>query len=274
MDCRIDARCALALHAHIPAGQRTPWVARPQAAFVLIREGKVETEFGSGSGLPNMARGPGSVVCFPAHLRRRSQALPPQGMSYTAALLTFEAFPGVDLLGFLTTPMRFPSEQATLTASILEELVSLNTPVDRPFRNAARRQEICYQLLRIVLDLAPLPADASRRFAGLPRLQPVLQHLDRHFAEPLQVAELATIANLSQGQFHRSFKSLTGTSPFEYAKRLRLQMAAALLRETDLTVAEIGSRVGWDDPFHFSKMFKSSYAQAPTDFRKSGPALP
>jgi len=46
--------------------------------------------------------------------------------------------------------------------------------------------------------------------------------------------------------------------------RLRLQLAAGLLRRTDLNVAEVGTQTGWSDPFHFSKVFKGAYAQSPT----------
>lgn len=274
MEHRIQTGCVLALRDHIPNGGRTPWVARPQAAFVSIREGAVETEFGTGSGLSPMMRESGSVVCFPAHLRRRSRALSPIGMSYTAALLTFELFSGVDLLGFMNVPMLFPRQVGTQVAPVLEELADLSDRDHDSFRDVARHQELCLRLLGLVLDVAPMQGDAVWRLSGLPRLQPVLEYLDRNFAGPLRVEHLATIAGLSQGQFHRCFKALTGTSPFEYAKRLRLQMAATLLRESDLTVAEIGSQVGWPDPFHFSKMFKSSYAQSPTGYRRSGPALP
>lgn len=274
MEHKIEACCAFVRRAHIPAGERTPWVARPQAAFVLTRDGRVETEFGTESGLPRLVRGAESVVCFPAHLRRRSRALPPAGMSYTAALLAFEVFPGVDLLGFLDLPMLFPADAGARVGAVLEKLADIDETGGESLRSIAERQELCYRLLTLVLDLAPLRADAAQRLSGLPRLQPVLEYLDRHFTEPLRIEQLATIAGLSQGQFHRCFKTLTGTSPFEYAKRMRLQLAATFLRESELTVAEIGSRVGWPDPFHFSKMFKSSYAQSPTDYRRSGPTLP
>jgi len=273
MEHRIEARCALVLRAHVPGGERTPWLARPQAAFVLTRQGRVETEFGRESGLPRLTRGAGSVVCFPARLRRRSRALSPDGMHYTAALVAFEVFPGVDLLEFLDMPMLLPPDAGEKIEAILEALASLEEQTGGSFRRGARRQELCYRLLGGVLDLAPLREDAIRRLAGLPRLRPVLEHLDQHFAEPLCVEQLAAIAGLSQGQFHRCFKTLTGTSPFEYAKRLRLQLATGLLRSTDRTVAEIGAQAGWPDPFHFSKMFKGAYAQSPTAYRRQGHAI-
>jgi transcriptional regulator GlxA family with amidase domain len=189
-------------------------------------------------------------------------------MHYTAALVSFEIFPGVDLLSFLDLPMVLPSRMGRNIGRILEELANLEERSQGSFRRVARRQELCYRLLGEALDLSPLREQAIQRLAGLPRLRPVLEHLDRHFTEPVRVEELATIAGLSQGQFHRSFKTLAGTSPFEYAKRLRLRLAAGLLRNTDLTVAEIGEQVGWSDPFHFSKMFKSAYAQSPTSYRQ------
>lgn len=274
MDFQISARCVRVIRTHIPGGESTPWVARPQVAFVLTRSGRVETEFGAESGLARMVRGAGSVVCYPAHLRRRSRAFPPEGMHYTAALVAFEVFPGVDLLGFLDLPMLLPAAAGARIGEILEQLAALDGESVVPFLLAARRQELCYRLLGEALTLAPMRPAAAQRLAGLPRLLPVLEHLDRHFTESLRVDQLAAVAGLSQGQFHRCFKALTDTSPFEYAKRLRLQMAAALLRDSDLTVAEIGARVGWPDPFHFSKMFKSTYAQSPTAYRRQGHVLP
>lgn len=271
---KIEAHCAMALRAHIPGGQRTPWIARPQTAFVLTRKGQAETEFAPGSGRVQLVRGAPSVVCFPAHLRRRSRALPPDGMHYTAALVSFEVFPGVDMLSFLDVPMLLPVGVGKRIGAILEGLADLADPTQGSFRRVARRQELCYRLLGEILDLSPLDEEAVQRLAALPRLRPVLEYLDQHFTESIRVEELASVAGLSQGQFHRCFKSLTGTSPFEYAKRLRLKLAAGLLRTTDLTVAEIGEQVGWPDPFHFSKMFKSVYAQSPTGYRRMGHALP
>lgn len=268
IDHNLVARCTSTMRAHIAPGERLPWVARPQMAFVLSRTGRAETEFGSESGLPRLVRGSGRVVCFPAHLRRRSRALPPEGMDYTAALLAFEVFPGVDLLGFLELPLLLPVAAGDRIGEILERLVEVDQETSVPFLRTARRQELCYRLLGEVLTLAPLRPEVVRRLAGLPRLRPVLEHLDRHFAESLHIDSLAALVALSPGQFHRCFKSLTGTSPFEYAKRLRLRLAATLLRESDLTVAEIGAQVGWSDPFHFSKMFKGAYAQSPTSYRQ------
>jgi transcriptional regulator GlxA family with amidase domain len=189
-------------------------------------------------------------------------------MHYTAALISFEVFPGVDLLGFLDLPMLLPERFGDRVGQILEGLAELGAEVEEPFRRVARRQELCYRLLGTVLELAPLREEAAQRLTGLPRLRPVLEHLDQHFTEPLRVADLARLAGLSEGQFHRSFKALTDTSPFEYVKRLRLRLAASLLRSTELTVAEIGTQAGWPDPFHFSKMFKSAYAQSPSSYRQ------
>ena len=273
MEHDIAVRCGLVLREHIPAGQRTPWLARLQTAFVLTRAGAAETEFGAESGLPRLVRGAGSVVCYPARLRRRSRALPPDGLHYTAALVSFELFPGVDLLGFVDLPMLLPPGRGAQIGETLECLANLADDCPVPFLRTARRQELCYRLLAEVLAIAPMRSEAARRLAGLPRLRPVLEHLDQHFVDPVRVEDLAALAALSQGQFHRCFKTLTGTSPFEYAKRLRMRLAARLLRETDLTVAEVAVQAGWADPFHFSKLFKGVYAQSPTAYREQGHAF-
>ena len=53
----------------------------------------------------------------------------------------------------------------------------------------------------------------------------------------------------------------------EYVKRHRLREALLLLQESDLNISEIGDKVGWPDPFYFSKIFKSEIGVPPSVYR-------
>jgi len=75
--------------------------------------------------------------------------------------------------------------------------------------------------------------------------------------KPVQVATLAVLANMSSSHYTAMFKRQTGCAPIDYFIRLRMRHACHLLDATMLSVKEIAAALGYDDPFYFSRMFKS-----------------
>jgi AraC-like DNA-binding protein len=91
----------------------------------------------------------------------------------------------------------------------------------------------------------------------------MLQHLD----QPLQVSTLAAIACVSPSHYFNLFKRRTGCAPIDFFIRLRMRHASHLLKATLLSVKEIAAALGYDDPFYFSRVFKSVYQVAPSHYR-------
>jgi transcriptional regulator GlxA family with amidase domain len=85
------------------------------------------------------------------------------------------------------------------------------------------------------------------------------------------VASLAKIAGLSRAAFARRFVKAAGAPPLAYLTELRMQLAAARLRETDDTLAAIAIAVGYVSEFAFAKAFKRQFGRAPGLFRRSSP---
>jgi AraC-like DNA-binding protein len=85
------------------------------------------------------------------------------------------------------------------------------------------------------------------------------------------IEELAREAGLSRAAFARHFTALIGEPPHSYLTRWRMGIAAQLLKETDLRVAEIASRVGYRSEFSFSRAFKSVRGIAPIHYRRAIP---
>lgn len=243
-------------------------MARPHSAFVLTRTGVMETEFDRGSSLPRLRRGSGGVVWYPAHRKRRIHVLSAEGAEYVAALFSFEIFPGVDVLDLVDLPYLLSHPTDTRIGEVLLALSALEDNAPGNLLLQVRRQELGCRLLRAILSVAPRHAAAEERLSGLPQLMPALTYLEAHYTEPFRVADLAAAAGQSVVQFHRRFRAVTGTTPFEYGKRMRLQLASDLLLETDLSVAQVGERVGWPDPFHFSRTFKGVYGLSPAVYRR------
>jgi AraC-like DNA-binding protein len=122
----------------------------------------------------------------------------------------------------------------------------------------------------IKIWLVELARAAGRRGATPPpRVTETRRYIQAHYAEPLELEALARRAALSVSQFSAVFKAHFGVPPIEYAHRLRLRQAAHLLRDDTLAVAEVASRVGYEDPLYFSRQFRKLMGQSPRQYRRN-----
>ncbi len=94
---------------------------------------------------------------------------------------------------------------------------------------------------------------------------------DARYARPLTVEDLASAAGLSRAHFSREFRRTFGESPHGYLLTRRLERAAALLRTTDRSVAEICFGVGLASLGSFTTTFTRTYGMSPTAYRASFP---
>jgi AraC-like DNA-binding protein len=94
---------------------------------------------------------------------------------------------------------------------------------------------------------------------------------DARYAEPLDVDDLARAAGLSRAHFSREFRRAFGESPHQYLLTRRLERAAALLRTTDWSVAEICLSVGLRSIGSFTTSFGRIYGASPTAYRAAHP---
>jgi AraC-like DNA-binding protein len=94
---------------------------------------------------------------------------------------------------------------------------------------------------------------------------------DARYFEPLDVGDLAGAAGLSRAHFSREFRRAFGDSPHAYLLTRRLERAAALLRGTDRSVAEICFSVGLRSVGSFTTSFTRTYGTSPTAYRAAYP---
>ncbi|MEM6638081.1 MAG: AraC family transcriptional regulator [Pseudomonadota bacterium] len=100
-----------------------------------------------------------------------------------------------------------------------------------------------------------------------PRMSRALARIHADLAAPLRVEDLASQVGMSRSAFVDRFTEVVGVSPRRYILIYRIETAAALLRNTELTIAEIAHRVGYDAPEAFSRAFKREMGQSPADWR-------
>jgi len=94
---------------------------------------------------------------------------------------------------------------------------------------------------------------------------------DARYFEPLDVDDLAAVAGLSRAHFSREFRRAFGESPHAYLLTRRLERAAALLRDTDRSVADICFSVGLQSVGSFTTSFTRTFGCSPTVYRAAAP---
>jgi AraC family transcriptional regulator len=95
----------------------------------------------------------------------------------------------------------------------------------------------------------------------------IVHHLADRRSDPPALGELATAAGWSAYHLHRVFRAIAGETPKQYALRLQLEAAAAMLAATDLSAAEIGRRAGFDRPEVFTRAFRRTFGRPPAAWR-------
>ena len=117
---------------------------------------------------------------------------------------------------------------------------------------------------------APPRRSASARAPGdvLIHLRRARDHIDRHFTEPIDLDDVATVAGLSKFHFHRLFTGAYGVTPARYLTQRRVERAQDLLRATNLTVTEICFAVGYSSLGSFSTRFSELVGETPSAFQR------
>jgi AraC family transcriptional regulator of arabinose operon len=105
----------------------------------------------------------------------------------------------------------------------------------------------------------------SEQFGG--RLGGVLERIRADIDWPWTILDMARLAALSPSQLHRSFKTRFGVSPITWLRSERINRARRLLADRALSIAEVGRRCGYPDPYHFSRDFRRLCGQSPSLFR-------
>lgn len=149
----------------------------------------------------------------------------------------------------------------TLLDAVLRLLKLVETPRDIPVLAPYAMREIIYRVLQnensaSLMQFAVVGSHAQR-IAG------VVEKLNRDFAKPLRVEELAAEARMSASSLYDYFKEVTGMSPIQFQKQIRLQEARRLLLSGSIDAAEAAFQVGYESPSHFSREYARMFGMPP-----------
>jgi AraC-like DNA-binding protein len=163
--------------------------------------------------------------------------------------------------GHPAAPGRVSPLDSNTCGAVLRFLRAARTGPDRRVLAPMYLQEIVYRVLRagqrqLLLEAAACESEANP-------VNEVIAYVRGHLAEPLSVADLAERACLSPSAFAHLFRDVSGMSPYQFIKSLRLDQARELLVTGDLNVSEVARAVGYSSLSHFINEFKRHFGVTP-----------
>jgi len=183
------------------------------------------------------------------------------------AATAFRRPPGPPGRGGRTQPARVTPLDADTAGAILRFLRAATLGPDRRVLAPMYLTEIVYRVLqaeqwRLLLEAARL----EHRSDPVSR---AMSYIREHLAEPLSVADLADYVCLSPSAFAHLFRDITGMSPYQFIKGVRMDSARELLVQGEMNVSEIARTVGYSSLSHFVNEFKRHFGVTPRSYADS-----
>jgi AraC-like DNA-binding protein len=149
-----------------------------------------------------------------------------------------------------------------LTEAISRYLALAENSVDAQVLGPSILREIHFRLLMspiggMLRSLLAVDSHASRVAKAIMKIR-------NEYRQALSITELAQSAGMSESSFHGHFKQVTGTTPRQYQKDLRIIAARELLRTGRHSVASASFEVGYESPTHFSRDFQRKFGKPPS----------
>ncbi|KQQ55501.1 AraC family transcriptional regulator [Pseudomonas sp. Leaf127] len=152
------------------------------------------------------------------------------------------------------------------SSEMLDAFTRLSTLIERPLEAGLMsnliKREICVRLLLSSAGqwLRSVTRDGYRD-KGIVR---AIEWLKHHYDKPLHVADLAQRSGMASSTLHHNFRKLTGTSPVQYQKSLRLQAARSLMLTDRVDVNTAALRVGYESVAQFSREYARRFGAPPS----------
>ncbi|MCU6712584.1 AraC family transcriptional regulator [Paenibacillus sp. J5C_2022] len=153
--------------------------------------------------------------------------------------------------GFKTVIEEFTSKPIGYELLIISEIYSFIISILRIYA------------MEISVNLSPV-----RYIEQYAKLKPAVDYIEKHYANKMDLKEISSQANMSSFHFTREFKKLFGITPMQMVIDVRLHRAKQLLLDSNISVTEVASLIGFYDVGHFSNVFKQKNGCTPLQFRK------
>ena len=162
-----------------------------------------------------------------------------------------------------------PSSGGFYVEQVTEEIADAFTRLMRSLRNESDRKVLTPLIVREIHYRLMSSNDGGKiRQLGVvgsktQTISKVVEHLQKDYASPLRIIDLAQMANMSPSAFHLHFREVTNMSPLQYQKQIRLQEARRILSIETLDAASVAFKVGYESPSQFSREYRRLFGQPP-----------
>ncbi len=219
----------------------------------------------------------GDVLLLGASELHRDRNLEP--LDYIVLQFDLEHFFDQSTIAYIRyfTETRLPLSQANYMFKENQAVQQQAASCIRQILQEATRKETGYELavsLLIKQILLLLLRNDNRQVLARQdnfdrlRLKPVLDYVEQHLTDRIQVEEVCKIANMSYYYFVKYFKKTIGLSFTEYVNYRKIKWAERILLTKDLSISEVGERIGMPNMAHFYKMFKKHNECSPKQFQR------
>ena len=156
------------------------------------------------------------------------------------------------------------------TRGYLNLIVAAIAKVSSPFEEPRETVEAERNLMESMADMKKIRhrALASHKKSD-PRVQALVDYITLHPEANLSREEMCRMCDVSESTLRRLFKSYMGKSIYEFSKDTKMLYAAQLLTTTNISISEIGYRLGYESPSYFTKIFRNVYVISQQEYRKS-----
>lgn len=160
-----------------------------------------------------------------------------------------------------TCGLAVTSVENELLDAILRLLSLLDKPQDIPILAPLILREVSYRVLNS--PHGPRLRQIAASGATGQRIAEAITAIRKHATEAIRVDDLASQVGMGSSAFHKHFKAITGMTPLQYQKRLRLQHARNLMLASGATAAQAAFEVGYESASQFSREYRREYGQPP-----------
>ena len=98
-------------------------------------------------------------------------------------------------------------------------------------------------------------------------IKEAINYIEQNFQNNISIEDIAAVCGINRSYFGKIFRNSIGRSPQEFLMNYRMVKATELLKLTSLSIADVGSAVGYENQLHFSRAFKNIYGVSPREWK-------
>jgi AraC-like DNA-binding protein len=149
-----------------------------------------------------------------------------------------------------------------LLDAIVRLLLLLDRPRDRKVLSPLFKREVLWRLM--TGEQGAVVRQVGLADSSLNHITRAVQWIRENYTRPFRVEEVAHLSGMSVSAFHRNFQAVTGMTPIQFQKHIRLQSARLLLANRPNDIIGVGHRVGYDSPSQFSREYRRQFGAPPS----------